>query len=726
MTPATRQPSEKRDAFPAKPLGRLATRVLEGDVVFFVGSGFSIDSEGNTAARLMRRLLIRLCAMASAMGDAGGAVRADLISTFGISGQGTARFPYSDDDVRRLSDRYYETNDWFCGAFGRLLGIWAGRQDAEWGEIASVIAAIEEELRKTSDASGKELDPVPFDEINLALVSWARNGREDMLRSAGKALFLDTMGFRHPGIMGGQPDLRRPDDMLASYSDRLLLRHHVIARLAREGFCTTTITTNYDLLLEGAFRTAGFEHCASEPFTPETYFKEFACITSPCEFFTAGKAHRTAVIMKMHGCARSYRNIPHQSQQALASYLRSMVFTYREIQNWREDSWAADYLRTLLRTQTVVFCGYSLQDPVIHDTFRTVYEEMARERDGDESGADVLPSPADAPAFFFAPGRDRNEFYGMEVLRAASTAVGARREWFSPHPNYIRFHFRNDRAFPHLDEVFRWLLHTVFRLRQEQCLQSELYRVIALLLGRPRPDRELSHVREQFAKLWKWEQGLAQSWNASERSRQEHAALCSWTDGFHNSLLREFACAEELPKDSGQSRRLAWMRQVPWYYPTMSGGAWACWGAVLELALRRMIALALGKEDALKDCWLVRGASCLQPTLLFSMCGQYALKGLTIRVAGMDRQGYQSRIHGQTVQRVFWELAPGDAPWPLVSRSKAPDAEPDHALSRDWLPLGRYSRRAPDAGVIWRWASNTMTAEDEAQLPALLALHAHE
>jgi len=141
---------------------------------------------------------------------------------------------------------------------------------------------------------------------------------------------------------------------------------------------------------------------------------------------------------------------------------------------------------------------------------------------------------------------------------------------------------------------------------------------------------------------------------------------------------------------------------------------------VLELALRRMIALALGKDAARKDCWLVRGASCLQPTLLFSLRGQYALTGLTIRVGGMDRQGYESRLHGQTVRRVFWELAPGDAPWPLVSRSRAPDAASDHAPSRDWLPLGRYSRRAPDAGVIWRWASDTITEEDEAQLPALL------
>ena len=45
----------------------------------------------------------------------------------------------------------------------------------------------------------------------------------------------------------------RVDEAAASYGHRLRPRHHVIARFAREGFCGTTLTTNYDLLLEGAF-----------------------------------------------------------------------------------------------------------------------------------------------------------------------------------------------------------------------------------------------------------------------------------------------------------------------------------------------------------------------------------------------------------------------------------------------------------------------------------------
>jgi len=148
------------------------------------------------------------------------------------------------------------------------------------------------------------------------------------------------------------------------------------------------VTPNFDLLLEGAYRLAGFRDRTLGPENPlpPTMFSDYVRITSPAEFFSEGKAHRTAVLIKMHGCARTYRDVkPNGSnerewREALRDYLRSMVFTYREIQNWREDSWAADFLRTLLRTRTVVFAGYSLQDPVVHDTFRTVYEEMARIR----------------------------------------------------------------------------------------------------------------------------------------------------------------------------------------------------------------------------------------------------------------------------------------------------------------------------------------------------------
>ena len=74
-----------------------------------------------------------------------------------------------------------------------------------------------------------------------------------------------------------------------------------------------------------------------------------------------------------------------------------MVFTYREIQHWWEDSWSWDFLRTLLRTQTIVFCGYSGADPVLHDTFRTVYEEMAATKKRQKRARINEPAAAGGP-----------------------------------------------------------------------------------------------------------------------------------------------------------------------------------------------------------------------------------------------------------------------------------------------------------------------------------------
>jgi hypothetical protein len=110
MSSSVGQPLTNYDEFPAPALYRLASCVLGGDVVFFVGSGFSIDSEGNTAVRLMQRLLIRLCAIAGTLGESAETVRTDLANTFAVLGKEDGPFPCSDAEVRRLSDRYYETN----------------------------------------------------------------------------------------------------------------------------------------------------------------------------------------------------------------------------------------------------------------------------------------------------------------------------------------------------------------------------------------------------------------------------------------------------------------------------------------------------------------------------------------------------------------------------------------------------------------------------------------
>jgi hypothetical protein len=74
---------------------------------------------------------------------------------------------------------------------------------------------------------------------------------------AGKALFLETLGSCNESVMGGRgmsPDLEL---VLLAATPKLRFRHNVLAWLAAEGLCPTLVTTNYDLLIECAYRLAG-------------------------------------------------------------------------------------------------------------------------------------------------------------------------------------------------------------------------------------------------------------------------------------------------------------------------------------------------------------------------------------------------------------------------------------------------------------------------------------
>ena len=108
---------------------------------------------------------------------------------------------------------------------------------------------------------------------------------------------------------------------MSDYSGLVRDRHRVLARLAREGLCPLLITTNYDLLLEGAFRLTGFhvpsfprlgendEEVAVEDDTarPPATFDRLYRVGAPTDFFNRGAAYRSALLVKIHGCANRYR-----------------------------------------------------------------------------------------------------------------------------------------------------------------------------------------------------------------------------------------------------------------------------------------------------------------------------------------------------------------------------------------------------------------------------------
>lgn len=782
-----------------RPLERLARLILKGDVVFFIGAGFSIDSEGNSARRMMRRLVLQLLAFVEAKVETANELLGDFVTKFNLdpgrllSEAATARSArirwltiggirrpssagaetedkLADDvydvegllenlsadvaskkllrrlvlalgewPINRLAREYYPANEWFCQAFESLLAKCKPEHLPTIHEHAENLRREMNRVLRTLE--DRTAEPAPLPRIG----SWLLERHDLDRRIAGKALFLETLGFADPAVMGGLPRAPTLDEAAASFHERLFARHHVLARFAREGWCPTLITTNFDLLLEGAYRLAGFaygeesQNRGAAAAFPETLTSSYEVVASAAEFFKKAKAFRTAVVVKMHGCADRYRRLAkrfadlvarsepddpagrealvHQRTSArldLEECVRSLVFTYREIQNWRGDSWAADYLRTLLRTRTVVFCGYSVADPVIHDTFRSAFEEMARlsriESATPAGAANGTPG-SNAPLFFFDLADERS-FHSEAVLNAATEAVGQRPDRLAPHPNRIPFHFRRG-AFPDLDEIFRWLQHLTWRERQRECVEAHLARAAAILnehgAFKQKRRSEIAAVTKRMNDLFAEERELGAAFErgiADLQTRSRFEETTGWTERFHVGLLREFACADDVRRLRMPNLQVATMRRHQWYFPAMENASWTCWGVVVELALR--------SAAHRLDCE-VTAADCARPTMFFTAKSKTTRRrtpwALTVEFAGAERAAAPAPLLGTPWGRIIWNLHAKDAPWPVTIDQRATQ----HLTPTFGASFAAYLD-APPGALLWRLAmddGSTMVGPDD-------------
>ena len=491
--------------------------------------------------------------------------------------------------------------------------------------------------------------------------------------------------------MGGDPMNAQLERVLESASPLVRPRHAALARLASEGLCPALVTTNYDLLVDAAYRLSGLRlndaDCNSQIPSNRRY-RNFQRVRSATEFFRRGDSHHAAMIHKIHGCVDAYREARLGNDPELfRNVLPTLVYTFREIQNWREDSWSRDYLSTLLRTRTVVFAGYSAADPVIHDTFRSVYEEMAayKGRLPASAGA-VSEQPGEsAPAFFF----DLNQqFYSLEILRAASLAAGDSSVEFGDHPNLITFCRLTTGGFPHFDELFDWLFHLTFRKLQDQVLESELRRLICQLTGTPRPEKEIEGAMSHFRELCASETVLGESLGVGEmpadEARRKLRRMTSWTTNFHVSLLREYALAENLLRNPGAGFEIQRIVKFPWYAPIGEHPQWGAWGAILEVAIRRAAAVIFGDADAWKlNTPKLEAALAGTPSIAFQAapslekCDVFSVRrSLSIQAATMNRffRSEPVQRHLMALPPLVWDFRGESIPWPRAATGAVPSA----------------------------------------------------
>ena len=706
---------------------RLATRVVSGDAVFFIGSGYSIDSEQNTTKTLLARLMARFDALTQYLAPSPSALelRATFPRTFSLkTGADGSIFPDKDEATIRANfaaapPSYYPINDWMCSAFEQLIAaLGALEKPAQAGQD---LDPIENELllRYYTAHQMENFHRLQTMDVVRYLELWRLSGKEPATwfenAAAGKALFLDTMGFADDKVMAGAPMGPDLEVVARSYDQRLRTRHFVLAWLALEGLLPVLITTNYDLLLEGAYQLAGMlpmnppaglwrgvqagalakAQALKLPLNRRVRY--FTRIADATQFFSHGEAQQAAMITKIHGCVDSYRQA-RQSAASWRSVLPTMVFTFREIQNWREDSWSRDLLKTLLRTRSVVFAGYSGVDTVIHDTFRSVYEEMALNRarhpdtgvfPGRQGAVPEKTGGANATAFFVDVAEKR-EFHGLELLRAASVAAGLPHPDLTDHPNRVPFEFAN---FPNLDEVLEWTFHCSYRQLQMQALESELRRVVYQLLGRPCRESEADAILTGFRRLLRFERKSAEHDERcpSAARRERFQRMTAWTLRFHYTLMREFALAENLLRYPGDAFQIDRISAYPWYCPIGEHPQWAAWAAVVELAIRRRAAAWRGEPRrwmrAVPELEPVRH---ICPLILVGGNGGATRRALRIELSAMRGLTRRDQLapHLNLLPPVSWALRSETVPWWVDRDTRRPAGTPHPAEIWNWAAFG--------------------------------------
>ena len=565
----------------------LADSSTEDRAFYMVGAGLSIDSEVNFQDRFFQRLLAMLLGLLDTLGDPD--VERKVVRRlrekpgFDLKAYRALKLQKRRDWINRdMVPCTYEFNTLFCELFGQLLATFSTRGRRPVSRPAKLgkkwLAAREPDLPNIQnwlfgDSSRK-----------IAGASWF---------DYGKILFLETMGFGDSEIMGGIPQKTSRKDLLASYrislpgagaafyGSRILPRHEVIARLAREGCIPDVGTTNFDLLLEGGFRLAGFDlQSAGDG-------RHLAALStlhrSSCAADNAGSGKPGAVaLFKVHGCVDGFRlrmeavegcqpNSKTTRIRELCDYLNQMVYTYRPLQHWRDEPWAQDNLRSLFRRRQTVFLCYGGLDTVIHSTFREVSEETRN-----TSRAWVVdPSP--------------ESFWTRQMLDAFESE-----SCLNSHRRALDFSYFNSdpqkKRLPDIDHLLMIKNHLIVRHIQRQHLDDylgDLWTRQGQIGRHPlKIERAFDRMCDRELKVLK---ALLQAASTNPKHWERLNRLLGWTWHWHPALIREhkFALLQQQHTSLNWSEYQVGRSHV--YVGMKENPLWTAWGVVLEMAVRKLV-----------------------------------------------------------------------------------------------------------------------------------------
>jgi hypothetical protein len=153
--------------------------------------------------------------------------------------------------------------------------------------------------------------------------------------------------------------------------------------------------------------------------------------------------------------------------------------------------------------------------------------------------------------------------------------------------------------------------------------------------------------------------------------------ITAWSNRFHVALLREFALMEAVARNQRSGRRVQEFRSPTFYFPLLDRPGWGAWGAVIELALRRMAALMAGPEEE-EDRTVGVGESEFPLALVKATRDAFTRTALVLRGPGTGK------ISRRSVRGLFRRVHE----WDLCA----------------WTGAEAPAAGTPPANEIWRWS----------------------
>lgn len=200
-----------------------------------------------------------------------------------------------------------------------------------------------------------------------------------------------------------------------------------ISFLAREKLIDEIITTNYDCCFEKAFQQT-FQDRPADTALVITDLDEYRRFSGK---FYASSGSRCLKIYKINGCAGKLKKSTLKQEDYPPEKILLME---RQLQSWRERSWARDLFHDCLRSRTLLFSGFGSEEPQVRHTALQISEEF--QNTGDNKADTDQVSCWDLPnAPFIAAFENILSFNQLQILYSYASAHNSSLEYKDIHSN---------------------------------------------------------------------------------------------------------------------------------------------------------------------------------------------------------------------------------------------------------------------------------------------------